>query len=121
TPDTMIECCIDYVRHLPHRAPYAVTKFASKEVQRSLVAALGGRKYDVAICDFLHSSLNFPTQSATRTVLFQHNVESTLWRPRAQHESNCVKRLAFRIEAAKMLQYERRTVQRFDHIIAVSD
>ena len=121
-PDTtLLERCIDYLRHVPARAPYAVTKFTSKEVQRTLAASLSGRRHDVAICDFLAPSLNFPAQTATPTVLFQHNVESLLWQRQARHETNYIKKLAFRFEAAKMLRYERRTVQQFDHVIAVSD
>jgi glycosyltransferase involved in cell wall biosynthesis len=121
-PDTtLLERCIDYLRHLPARAPYAVTKFTSKEVQRTLALRLRGGQHDVAICDFLAPSLNFPAQTSTATVLFQHNVESLLWQRQARHEANGIKRLAFRFEAARMLCYERRMVQRFDHIVAVSD
>src|SRR5262245_43993365 len=121
-PDTtLLECCIDYLRHLPARVPYAVTKFTSKEVQRTLAASLSGRRHDVAVCDFLAPSLNFPDQTTTPTVLFQHNVESLLWQRQARHEANYIKKFAFRFEASKMLQYERQTLQRFDHIIAVSD
>jgi glycosyltransferase involved in cell wall biosynthesis len=48
-------------------------------------------------------------------------VESVLWRRQAAHEPNALKRIAFRIEAAKMARYERATVRRFPHVIAVSD
>jgi len=53
-------------------------------------------------------------------VLFQHNVESLLWQRQALHEPDLLKRLVFRVEAAKMTRYERTTVQRFEHIVAVS-
>src|SRR5262249_4823948 len=53
--------------------------------------------------------------------LFQHNVESILWRRHAEHEANPIKRIAFKLEAAKMLRYERAAVARFDHVIAVSE
>jgi glycosyltransferase involved in cell wall biosynthesis len=77
--------------------------------------------FDVAVCDFLAASLNFPSSLETPTVLFQHNVESALWERQASHEPNPLHRLVFTIEAAKMLSYERATVGRFDHVIAVSD
>ncbi|MDT7604133.1 MAG: polysaccharide biosynthesis protein PslH, partial [Acidobacteriota bacterium] len=50
-----------------------------------------------------------------------HNVESTLWQRQAQHEPNPLHRVAFRLEAAKMSAYERATVRRFHHVVAVSE
>jgi glycosyltransferase involved in cell wall biosynthesis len=112
---------LDYVRRLPSRAPYAVTKFTSMKVKRLLADWIGERRFNVAVCDFLSASLNFPRVLATPTVLFQHNVESALWQRQAQHAPDPLRRIAFRLEAAKMLQYERATVSRFHHIIAVSE
>jgi glycosyltransferase involved in cell wall biosynthesis len=53
-------------------------------------------------------------------VLFQHNVETLLWQRQAAHEPSLVRRLLFRVEAAKMQRYERAALRRFEHIIAVS-
>ncbi|HEY9404711.1 MAG TPA: hypothetical protein VIQ24_18790, partial [Pyrinomonadaceae bacterium] len=111
----------DYLRRLPSRAPYAVTKFTAPEVQRLLAQWLGERRFDVAVCDFLSASLNFPRELATPSVLFQHNVESALWKRQATYEPNLVRRLVFKLEAAKMEAYERATVGRFQHVIAVSE
>ncbi len=112
---------VDYLRKLSCRAPYAVAKFTAPEVQHRLASWIGERRFDVVVCDFLSASLNFPQDLATPTVLFQHNVESVLWRRQAQVESNWPKKLVFKIEAAKMLRYEREAVRRFHHIIAVSN
>jgi glycosyltransferase involved in cell wall biosynthesis len=91
------------------------------KVKRLLADWAVERRFDVAVCDFLSASLNFPRALATPTVLFQHNVESALWQRQAQHAPDPLRRIAFRLEAAKMLQYERATVNRFHHIIAVSE
>ncbi len=112
---------LDYLRHLPSRAPYAVTKFTSVEVQRYIAALLSGGRFDIAVCDFLAASLNFPSVLETPTVLFQHNVESSLWQRQARHEPNPIKQTMFKLEAAKMSRYERDSVGRFHHVIAVSD
>jgi polysaccharide biosynthesis protein PslH len=116
-----LERAVDYLRRLPRSAPYAVTKFHSPEVEEWLRQRLCERRYDVAVCDFLSATLNFPERLETPTVLFQHNVESLLWRRQAMHEPNWIQRLAFNIEAAKMVRYERRAVNRFHHVIAVSE
>ena len=112
---------LDYLRRLPSRVPYAVTKFTSRKIQFLIAALLSDGRFDVAICDFLAASLNFPSVLETPTVLFQHNVESSLWQRQARHEPNPVNRMIFKIEAAKMLRYERAAVGRFHHVIAVSD
>jgi glycosyltransferase involved in cell wall biosynthesis len=120
-PDTTaFERAIDYLRRLPSNAPYAVTKFHSPDVEHWVNQQISDHRFDVAVCDFLSATLNFPGRLETPTVLFQHNVESTLWRRQAAHEPNWIQRLAFKIEAAKMARYERRAVNRFHHIIAVS-
>ena len=111
---------VHYARHLLSAAPYAVAKFTSSRVRRVVAARLNARRFDVAVCDFLSASLNFPEYSPTPCVLFQHNVESILWRRQAAHEPNKIKRLAFALEALKMDRYERAAVRRFPHVIAVS-
>ena len=116
-----LACALDYVRHLPSRAPYAVTKFTSRAVRRRLEACMLSQRFDVAVCDFLSASLNFPSRLTTPTVLFQHNVESVLWRRQAECAPTGLTRRAFGLEAAKMARYERAILGRFHHIIAVSE
>ena len=121
-PDaTAFERAVDYLRRLPSSAPYAVTKFYSPEVEQWINDRRDDGHFDVAVCDFLSATLNFAEPLAMPTVLFQHNVESVLWRRQAAHEPNLIQRLAFKVEAAKMARYERGAVNRFHHIIAVSD
>ena len=112
---------LDYARCLLKSAPFAVSKFTHPEVQRLVAAWLKEGQFDLAVCDFLSASLNFPDVLATPTVLFQHNVESVLWRRMAATESNRAKRVAYGIEAGKMLRYERRALRKFHHVIAVSE
>lgn len=111
----------NYLQRLPSAAPYAVTKFTSRAIQDLLSKWDREGRFDVAVCDFLSASLNFPRSLQTPAVLFQHNVESALWQRQARHEASWVKRLAFKLEAAKMTRYERATVKTFQHVIAVSD
>lgn len=121
-PDTTaLERGIDYLRHLLSPAPYAVTKFTARSVRQLLSEWLSEHRFEIAVCDFLSASLNFPNSVITPTVLFQHNVESSLWRRQADWEPNLLKRLAFKLEAFKMFRYERATLARFRHVIAVSD
>jgi glycosyltransferase involved in cell wall biosynthesis len=122
TPDsTTFERVLLYLVRLPSRAPFGVSKFLSREARRLLAQWLNEDRFDVAVCDFLSASLNFPKRSATPVALFQHNVESVLWSRKAEYEANPIKRPVIKLEAAKMLRYERYAVGRFDHVIAVSE
>lgn len=118
-----VERGIDYLRHLAGAAPYAVARYYSPEVKRLVSGWIADHSYEIAICDFLAASLNFPESSggATPTILFQHNVESALWQRRASHSPDPARRIVSRIEAAKMRRYEQAALARFDHVIAVSE
>lgn len=112
------------VRHLVslfQPEPFAVSKFTHASVQRVVASWLGENKFDLAVCDFLSASRNFPDDLSTPTVLFQHNVESALWQRMATMEANPARRLAYRLEARKMSRYERRALRKFHHVIAVSE
>jgi glycosyltransferase involved in cell wall biosynthesis len=120
-PESTIRQSIDYLLRLPNAAPFAVTKFTHSPVRQSVAKSLQERRFDVAVCDFLSASLNFPPQSPVPVVLFQHNVEASLWQRMADRETNPVRKLSYRIEASKMARYERNALENFSHVIAVSD
>jgi glycosyltransferase involved in cell wall biosynthesis len=112
---------LDYLFALPSKAPYAVSRFKSTPVQERLQRWIQERRFDVAVCDFLDATVNFPGRFATATVLFQHNVESEIWRRHALTGRNPASRLLYRVEFKKMLEYERSTVRKFHRVIAVSE
>ena len=87
----------DYLLHFPSQAPYAVSRFASFRVQGRLKACFRERSFDVAVCDFLDAAVNFPRRLAIPTVLFQHNVESEIWRRHALTESNPARKLLYKV------------------------
>jgi glycosyltransferase involved in cell wall biosynthesis len=120
-PESTIAQSIDYILRLPSAAPYAVKKFTHPSVRHDVARRLSDGSAEVAVCDFLSASLNFPEASPTPVVLFQHNVETMLWRRMADTEKSAFRKLLYRIEARKMVAYETQTLQRFQHVIAVSD
>lgn len=121
-PDTTpLERYLDYLRRFPRLAPYPVTKFTDPSVRRLVADWFHERRFDVAVCDFLASSLNFPKQLTTPTALFQHNVETVLWKRKAEVEVELLERWISKIEYRKMRRFEPEQVRRFHHVIAVSD
>jgi glycosyltransferase involved in cell wall biosynthesis len=120
-PDSAWAEYFDYVCSLPRRAPYAVRKYTSRQVRSWLGNRVREQCFDIAICDFLSTSLNFPPRLDVPTVLFQHNVESVLWRRKAQLEAKWLDRMISKLEYAKMRRFEPAQLRRFDHVIAVSE
>jgi glycosyltransferase involved in cell wall biosynthesis len=111
----------DYLRRLPQAAPYAVGRFASTAVEQRLGQVLLQKRPEVVICDFLDAAINFPDSLQAPSILFQHNVESEIWRRHASNGSSRAMRLVYGREFRKMSRYEQEAVQRFDHVIAVSE
>jgi glycosyltransferase involved in cell wall biosynthesis len=111
----------DYLGHLGAHPPYAVSRFADAGVQEQLRAWFREQRFDVAVCDFLDAAVNFPGRLNIPSVLFQHNVESEIWRRHAETAGNPARKMMYRMEFRKMLGYERSAVQKFQHVIAVSE
>jgi glycosyltransferase involved in cell wall biosynthesis len=55
-----------------------------------------------------------------RAVLFQHNVETMIWRRHAEHAAGVVRRSYFRMQASRMFAIERKVCRSAGHVIAVS-
>lgn len=119
-PSSLPGEALKYARWLPTQLPFAVGKFTSRRVREWIASGCREGRFDVALCDFLAPSANFPDSLPIRTVLFQHNVESDLWTRQASCERHPVKRLIYRLEARRMSAYEAAALRRFDHVIAVS-
>jgi glycosyltransferase involved in cell wall biosynthesis len=112
---------LDYLAHLRAQPPYAVSRFAHAKVQKQLQTWFRDERFDVAVCDFLDAAVNFPGKLSIPSVLFQHNVESEIWRRHAATAGNPAKKMMYGMEFRKMLRYERAALCKFQHVIAVSE
>ena len=110
-----------YLGCLLYTSPYAVSRFANARVQQRIRRWFREQRFDVTVCDFLDAAVNFPGRLNIPSVLFQHNVESEIWRRHAETAGNPVKKAMYRMEFRKMLRYERSAVRKFQHVIAVSE
>jgi glycosyltransferase involved in cell wall biosynthesis len=119
--DTVVRRGLDYARKVSDHAPYAVSRFASRAVASKIARSYAEQAFDVAVCDFLDAAVNFPKELSIPTVLFQHNVESEIWRRHATNQSGGLKKMIYRLEFSKMLRYEQEMVKKFHHVIAVSE
>jgi polysaccharide biosynthesis protein PslH len=107
--------------HLFDPLPYAVGKYRSRAYRRRLEQLLAQHPFDLIVCDFLFPAVNLPNRLPCPAVIFTHNVESEIWRRHAETKSSFIGKLLYGTQYRRMLRYERRTLARFDGILAVSD
>lgn len=107
------------VRGLVSPVPVSVARYVSSRMKRQIQALLSREKFDSLICDFLFPAPNIPDLS--RAVLFQHNVESVIWRRHAEEARQRAKKAYFRLQARRMEKFEGDICRRAGHIVAVSE
>jgi hypothetical protein len=111
----------DLTSSLVSSLPYAIRKYDSREMRKAVERELRQRAYDVVVCDFLVASINLPSTLRCPAVLFQHNIESMIWRRHFEVQKNFVKRAFLETQWQKMVSYERDACRRFDAVVAVSE
>jgi glycosyltransferase involved in cell wall biosynthesis len=68
----------------------------------------------------LFPAVNVPEYLPVPAVLFQHNVEATIWQRHAAVASHPLKRAYLHRQWLRMQAFERTQCRRFDHVVAVS-
>jgi len=107
--------------HLVDPLPYAVGRYRSRAFRARLESILRGQRFDLIVCDFLVPAVNLPNRLPCPSVIFTHNVEAEIWRRHAERTRNRFARFLFDVQHRRMLQFEGRTLARFDGVLAVSD
>lgn len=100
------------------RLPLAVGRWVSPELRRFVGEQMRSGGFDRAVCDFLAPAPHFADMR--RAVLFQHNVETMIWRRHAETASGWARRAYFRLQAERMFAFEKETCLSAGAIIAVS-
>ena len=73
---------------------------------RRLISSLRQKeRFDSVVCDFLAPAPNI--EDLRNCVLFQHNVETAIWRRHQQHAPDPLRRAYLGMQARKMFEYER--------------
>ncbi len=111
----------DAALHVADPLPYAVGKYRSRAYRARLQALLRDQTFDLVVCDFLFPAVNLPERLPCPSVIFTHNVESEIWRRHAETNTSPLHRWLYRAQHRRMLRFERRALQRFDGVLAVSD
>jgi glycosyltransferase involved in cell wall biosynthesis len=101
------------------RMPLAIRRYDSSGLRRKIDALIAEENYDAIVCDFLAAAPSFTDIS--NCVLFQHNVETTIFERHVEQSRSLAKKTFFRMQAAKMEAYERKICRTARQVIAVSE
>jgi polysaccharide biosynthesis protein PslH len=99
--------------------PVAGMRYQSRAMRDTIARLLSEHEFDAKVCDFLSPSINIPDMSGW--VLFQHNIETIIWERHAESGRTALHRAYFRIQARRMLEWERSVCRAASHVITVSD
>jgi glycosyltransferase involved in cell wall biosynthesis len=97
----------------------AVLRYRSDALKRQVENLTRREKFDAIVCDFLSSAANVPHPGAA--ILFQHNIESIIWKRHAEHARSRLLKMYFQGQYQRMLRYEEHVCQAVKRIIAVSE
>jgi len=101
------------------RLPMAVLRYRSEALRRQVDRLTRSEKFDAVVCDFVFAAPNISDPGAA--ILFQHNVESVIWKRHVKHARTFLLKLYFQGQYERMLRYEERVCQGVKRIVAVSE
>jgi glycosyltransferase involved in cell wall biosynthesis len=99
--------------------PYVLDRYCSAAWRSRITTA--AEQADLIVCDFLTPAPQFQgLRIGKPTVLFQHNIESLIWRRLADSASSPLKRAYLRNQQHRMERAEKSLSALFDGVITVS-
>lgn len=101
-----------------HPLPVAISRYRARAMEQLIESLIRQQGFDRLVCDFLSPSPN--VSHLQPWVLFQHNVETMIWRRHVENASDPIRRFYLKLQADRMFAYERRVCQAVDRIVAVS-
>ncbi len=105
-------------RGLVSALPVAISRYQSVAMSRLLKQLIERERFDSVVCDFITPASNFP--SLDGVVVFQHNVETMIWRRHAENARNLLEKMYLKLQARRMFDYEKQVCCAARHVIAVS-
>jgi glycosyltransferase involved in cell wall biosynthesis len=98
--------------------PVAVSRYRSASMTATIADLARTGAFDRLVCDFAAPAANIPDLGGW--IVFQHNVETMIWRRHQSSAPDPLRKFYFRLQAARMFAFERHVCQQAGHVIAVS-
>ena len=110
---------VEVVRNLASHDASLIDRRRSPEMRDLVGRLVREEKFDRLVCDFLTPSVN--VSNLADWVLFQHNVETMIFRRYADTAHDPLRRWYFRSQAERLFRYERDVCREVRHVVAVSE
>jgi glycosyltransferase involved in cell wall biosynthesis len=105
------------------RSPYVIDKYRSDAATKAISALDRTNNYDIVIADFLSMTPNIVAAGipANKIVVFQHNVESQIWKRHFESAKNPLLKAYMYVQWQRYHRFERDMCAAFKGVIAVSE
>lgn len=117
-PRRSLKFAVQLVGNLFSPLPLSVTRYRSATMRNQIAQLAGTVKFDSMVCDFLTPAPNFP--DINKAIIFQHNVETMIWRRYVEQSPDPLRRAYFQSQAGRMFRFERDMCRAAARVIAVS-
>jgi len=107
------------LRNLFSSLPLSLERYVSAQMRQQVEQLILRERFDGVVCDFLSAAPLLPDMRGC--LLFQHNVETMIWRRHVENAGSPLGRKYFGLQAGRMFRYERDTCRRAGGIVAVSE
>ena len=101
------------------RLPVAISRYKSDRMRDLLSTLLQKQQFDSVVCDFLVPAVNF--RDLSQCVVFQHNVETIIWRRHAENAQDPLRKMYFGLQAKRMFDFEQHVCRSAAGVVAVSE
>jgi len=108
-------------RNLISSRPYVINKYKNSRIAEEIKKRVASGEVDVLLCDFLEMSVNLADITGVPMVLFQHNVETEIWRRHFETNENPLKKGYLYIDYQRFFKYEKMACGWFDDVLVVSE
>jgi len=114
-----LEFGLQLIGNLVSPLPLVITRYRSEAMACEYARLCAAEHYDCVVCDFLFPAPNL--EPLEQCIIFQHNVESLIWRRYVEQARDPLRRAYLRVQYQRLWNYERDACRRAAHVVAVSE
>ena len=117
-PRRSLKFGMQLVENLFSSMPLSLSRYCSTAMREKITQLRATEHFDSVVCDFLTAAPVIADMS--KVVLFQHNVETMIWRRHVEQARDPLRKAYFRGQAERMEDWECRMCRAAARVIAVS-
>ena len=117
-PHASLKFVVQLAANVFSSMPLALSRYCTAAMRQRIATVRKAVNFDAMVSDFVFMAPNF--EDLNQAVLFQHNVESVIWRRHAATAPDPLRKMYFRVQARRMFNWERRMCLSAGRVIAVS-